>query len=582
MTTSVNDAVDIYLAAGGETQFAYTFPIITVTAPTLHPVKVETLTGTVTAILTEGVDFSVTGAGAPGGGQIVLDTGVFPSGAIAGVTWTISRVNPIDRITDFQTAGDFFASQINSQLDYVTQILQDQERDIDHAIKLPIRGSKKDIDFPLPGAGLPVRWNMAGTALESFTGDFNNSMFLQSGTGAVSRSVTSKIGELVSVKDFGAMGDGVTDDTAAIQATIDNGGSWWAPFGTYKISSNLNFPDNVSDIVVNAEQAIFDFTHATQDGITIHGAIRCRFYFGYIKTNSTGAAIKIAPVTNGYAENILTFRGLTGTTRKGIGLSILVNPEGASVSKFIGSDISEFDIGISVVVTGGTVNIDTMVYEFNFIRACNTSILESGSGGSTVNAATWRINFEASASGDIGLRTNAKNNKYEMTHFAASGGTLIQLDSGALDNTFDFVNPWTQLAFPGSIFVTNNSGNETNIFRPSRNLRNRIIETVDTTASGITLTAVGLVGGVYRRSGPAAPYSDTTDTAANIMAQLINPVVGTTFEVTIVNGTGLLQTILAGSGITLTGSNTVPASDNRRFIVRATNVSTPAFTFNGL
>jgi hypothetical protein len=67
------------------------------------------------------------------------------------------------------------------------------------------------------------------------------------GTGAVQRSVQSKLRESVSVKDFGAVGDGVTDDTAAIQAAVTylsslGGGAVYFPHGTYKVTAQINIP----------------------------------------------------------------------------------------------------------------------------------------------------------------------------------------------------------------------------------------------------------------------------------------------------------------------------------------------------
>ena len=69
--------------------------------------------------------------------------------------------------------------------------------------------------------------------------------FLQAGTGATQRTALTKLRDTVSVKDFGAVGDGVADDTAAIQAAITatnptSGGGVYLPSGTYKVTSTIN------------------------------------------------------------------------------------------------------------------------------------------------------------------------------------------------------------------------------------------------------------------------------------------------------------------------------------------------------
>lgn len=74
---------------------------------------------------------------------------------------------------------------------------------------------------------------------EALTASSGSSLigFIQSGTGAVSRTVQAKLRDLVSVKDFGAVGDGTTDDTAAIQAALDAHGNVYVPAGTYKVGT---------------------------------------------------------------------------------------------------------------------------------------------------------------------------------------------------------------------------------------------------------------------------------------------------------------------------------------------------------
>jgi hypothetical protein len=65
-------------------------------------------------------------------------------------------------------------------------------------------------------------------------------------TGAINRPINEKFSEYISVTDFGAVGDGTTDDAAAIQAAINAAGDRdvYFPAGAYGISTSIILPSN--------------------------------------------------------------------------------------------------------------------------------------------------------------------------------------------------------------------------------------------------------------------------------------------------------------------------------------------------
>lgn len=89
--------------------------------------------------------------------------------------------------------------------------------------------------------------------------------FIQSGTGAVSTTVQAKLRESASVKDFGAVGDGVTDDTAAMSAffAATAGVVGFVPAGTYVITGEVDIPSNTRIVGAGQGVTILNFQKAS-------------------------------------------------------------------------------------------------------------------------------------------------------------------------------------------------------------------------------------------------------------------------------------------------------------------------------
>lgn len=99
--------------------------------------------------------------------------------------------------------------------------------------------------------------------------------------------------------------------------------------------------------------------------------------------------------------------------------------------------------------------------------------------------------------------------------------------------------------------------------------------TLSTVGAG-TITAAGIAGQATLRTGSqsATPFTDTTDTAANIITAVPNAAIGMTFDYIYKNNTDAAATITGGTGVTVSGFTVVPPNGSARFLVKYTAAAT--------
>ena len=120
---------------------------------------------------------------------------------------------------------------------------------------------KADGTFAVPSGAVSSVAGRTGAV----TLDGTDVSFTQSGTGATARNATLKMRDVVSVKDFGAVGDGTTDDTAAVQAALNTGRAVLAPKGTYKLTSTLNVTVDNTGLIGEGKGTVFAPGAGTSD-----------------------------------------------------------------------------------------------------------------------------------------------------------------------------------------------------------------------------------------------------------------------------------------------------------------------------
>jgi len=137
---------------------------------------------------------------------------------------------------------------------------------------------------------------------------------------AIARTFSEKVDEIVSVADFGAVGDGEVDDTVAINSALSSGVKQinFLAGKTYLVSSGLFVPDNVK-IISNGAGIKRDSQHVTS--ITAAIAKNVTLTFGVSDSSGFKVGQTIAITKNGVSRSSLVYGVSLSRVRKIIAIS---------------------------------------------------------------------------------------------------------------------------------------------------------------------------------------------------------------------------------------------------------------------
>ena len=190
--------------------------------------------------------------------------------------------------------------------------------------------------------------------------------FIQAGTGAVARTEQSKLRDFVSVKDFGAVADGSTSDTTAIQAAITSlsatGGTVFFPLGDYASTATITIPDEIilqgcgnqgTRILHSGAGVCLQFGNNPS---AVKRGLGCRD-MGILMSQKTATAISTKGIVGGVFENIY-IEGSIETGRTDVGVVIDSGNASTFFNTFKNIDINHIQNGFKIVTTGSANGTD--------------------------------------------------------------------------------------------------------------------------------------------------------------------------------------------------------------------------------
>ena len=231
---------------GSTTSFTFTFPYL---SPSHVKAKVNGVDTT---------DFTVSGSTvtfttAPSSGAAVFIYRLTPSDALLADYTAGSAIRESDLETSFkqilyvsqETEDSALSTDASAIASTATLALNNAAAAQTAANAATATANAATVTANAASAGVTAA-NAAAAAASASAAAATN--FTQDGTGAVQRTVSSKLKDIISLKDFGAVGNGAADDRAALVAALNavkarGGGSLYIPKGTYLISKGQVFID---------------------------------------------------------------------------------------------------------------------------------------------------------------------------------------------------------------------------------------------------------------------------------------------------------------------------------------------------
>ena len=252
MTVNTTTSTATYTGNGVTVTFPVPFYFLANTD--LQVLQKVSATG-VTNTLALGTDYTLTGAGVEAGGSLTMTTA-----PASGDTLYIARDVAAVQETAYPSNSPFPASSHEMALDRLTMLAQQIQTGLGLTLQKQPFGSTYDLQgntlinsaVAVNGADVPNLSQVQALTAAGSQAVLNTPSgaslvgFLQSGTGAVARTVQDKLSDALHVKDFGAKGDGVTDDTAALQNAINQAFASERPLqfhaGVFITSNTLTIP----------------------------------------------------------------------------------------------------------------------------------------------------------------------------------------------------------------------------------------------------------------------------------------------------------------------------------------------------